>query len=59
MEISQQIEVEEREISLLKELLPKISSECRAYIKGAAEALLYAQENSDILLDTNKQCFGK
>ena len=59
MEISQQIEVEEQEITLLKELLPKISREYRAYIKGATEALLYAQENSASLLDTDKQCFGE
>jgi len=35
---------EEQEIGLLREILPKISGECRAYIKGAACALLYAQE---------------
>jgi len=37
---------EEQEIGLLRELLPKISGECRAYIKGAAEALFYAQEDT-------------
>jgi hypothetical protein len=35
---------EEQEIGLLKEWLPKISGECRAYIKGVSKALLYAQE---------------
>ena len=40
----QEIAQEEQEIRLLKELLPKISVECRAYIKGATRALLYAQE---------------
>jgi hypothetical protein len=35
---------EEQDIVLLREWLPKISGECRAYIKGASKALLYAQE---------------
>jgi hypothetical protein len=37
---------EEQEIGLLREWLPKISREFRAYIKGATEALLYAQEDT-------------
>jgi len=37
---------EEQEIGLLRELLPKIDGECRAYIKGATKALLYAQEET-------------
>ena len=41
---AQETTPEEHEIWLLRELLPKISGECRAYIKGATEALLYAQE---------------
>jgi hypothetical protein len=38
---------EEQEIRLLKEWLPRISAECRAYIKGAAKPLLYAQEEPE------------
>jgi len=37
---------EEQEIKLLREWLPRIGGECRAYIKGATQALLYAQEKS-------------
>jgi len=37
---------EEKEIKLLREWLPIISDECRAYIKGATQALLYAQKKS-------------
>ena len=37
---------EEQEIKLLKEWLPRISMEFRAYIKGATKALLYAQEDN-------------
>jgi len=44
METEQYIECEEPEISLLREWLPRISSEYRAYIKGASQALLYVQE---------------
>ena len=33
------------EIKLLKQWLPRISTEERAYLKGASKALLYAQEN--------------
>jgi hypothetical protein len=40
----QEINLEDPEIKLLKEWLPKISGEWRAYIKGASKALLYAQE---------------
>ena len=49
LEIELQPKFKESEISLLKEWLPKISEENRAYIKGAAKALLYAQENQDAL----------
>ena len=41
---TQETSPEEQEIGLLREFLPKISGECRAYIKGATRALLYAQE---------------
>ena len=46
MDLKQETEQEEPEIGLLKEWLPKISGESRAYIKGASKALLYAQEES-------------
>jgi len=46
---------EEREIGQLKELLPKISGECRAYIKGAAQALLYAQEEPEEMAVSSKR----
>jgi hypothetical protein len=46
LEIEQQTDREDPEIMLLKEWLPKISGECRAYIKGASKALLFAQESS-------------
>jgi len=59
MEIEQQNEHEESEITLLKELLPKISGEYRAYIKGASEALLYAQEHADSFFDADETCLGK
>ena len=42
----QETALEEQEIELLREWLPKISGERRAYIKGATEALLYAQEDT-------------
>jgi hypothetical protein len=44
LDLEQEKTQEEQEIGLLRELLPKISGDCRAYIKGATEALLYAQE---------------
>ena len=37
-------EEENDDIRLLEEWLPKIQKESRNYIKGAAEALLFAQE---------------
>ena len=46
---------EEQEIGLLRELLPKISGEFRAYIKGATEALLYAQEDTQKMITTATQ----
>jgi len=44
MYLEQKTAQEEQEIGLLREWLPKIGGEYRAYIKGAARALLYAQE---------------
>ena len=47
---------EEQEIGLLREWLPKIDGECRAYIKGATEALLYAQEeNQEMTVTATKK----
>jgi hypothetical protein len=43
----QEIATEEQEIGLLREWLPKIDKECRTYIKGATQALLYAQEEPE------------
>ena len=50
---------EEPEISLLREWLPKISSENRAYIKGASEAFLHVQENSFLPPDFANSCMKK
>ena len=48
-------EEENDDIRLLEEWLPKIQRESRIYIKGAAEALLFAQEeDTDISKCTKK-----
>jgi len=52
---AQETPQEEQEIGLLRELLPKISGEYRAYIKGATEALLYAQEDSQKMAENAVQ----
>jgi hypothetical protein len=44
MEKMKQPDFDESEIKLLKEWLPKLSTEYRAFIKGAAKALYYVQE---------------
>jgi len=52
-DLKQETEQEEQDIGLLKAWLPKMSGEKRAYIKGASEALLYAQEESqETMADT-------
>jgi hypothetical protein len=38
---------DDQEIALLEKWLPVINAQERAYLKGATEALLYAQEGSD------------
>jgi len=38
------VEPEEQGVAQLEELLPKLNKAKRAFIKGAAKALLYAQE---------------
>ena len=50
MEIKRQIEDEE-EVRLLREWLPRIKEEERAFIKGATKALLYAQESQTLPSD--------
>jgi hypothetical protein len=45
--LEQETTTEEQEIGLLREWLPRIGGECRAYIKGATQALLYAQEEPE------------
>jgi hypothetical protein len=47
LHLKQETIQEEEEIVLLREWLPQIGEEHRAYIKGATEALLYAQEDSE------------
>ena len=44
LHLKHEIATEEQEIGLLREWLPKVGGDSRAYIKGAAQALLYAQE---------------
>jgi len=45
LELEQERESEDPEIELLKEWLPKIGAENRAFIKGASQALIYVQKN--------------
>jgi hypothetical protein len=56
LHLKQETVREKQEIGLLKKWLPKIGGECRAYIKGAAQALLYAQEEPEkiAVFDTKK-----
>jgi len=42
------VEPEEQGVTQLEELLPRLNKAKRAFIKGAAEALLYAQEEKEI-----------
>ena len=51
----QEAALEEQEIGLLREWLPKIGGERRAYIKGATKALLYAQEEPQEMTTTTTQ----
>ena len=41
------VETEEQGVAQLEELLPKLNKAKRAFIKGAAEALLYAQDTTE------------
>jgi hypothetical protein len=54
MSIKQETVLEEPDIKLLKEWLPKVSGERLAYIKGASLALLYAQEGPEKMADEDK-----
>jgi len=40
---------DDHEIALLEKWLPSLNAQERAYFKGATEALLYAQEDYDVL----------
>ena len=55
----QEIATEEQEIGLLKEWLPKISGKDRAYIKGATQALLYAQEEPEKTAAAPKEFYNE
>jgi len=39
---------DDQEIELLEEWLPMLGAKERAYLKGAIEALLYTQEDTDV-----------
>ena len=47
VQFDKETDLEEPKTELLKAWLSRISSENRAYIKGASEALIHVQENSD------------
>ena len=49
MENERAEESEEQGVAQLEELLPKLNKAKRAFIKGAAEALLYAQEEKGVI----------
>ena len=52
LENNMQTDHDDQEIALLEEWLPSLSTRERAYIKGATEALLYAQ-GDELPLDTD------
>jgi len=49
------IETEDKDLRLLEQWLPKLSKAKRAYLKGAAEALFYAQEAVPAIPDSVEQ----
>jgi len=49
MDINIPVDQDDQEIALLEKWLPSLSVKERAYFKGATEALLYAQEDYDVL----------
>ena len=46
---------ENEDLRLLEEWLPKLSKSKRAYLKGASEALFYAQEGEQEISDSTEQ----
>ena len=46
---------EDKDIRLLEELLPKLSKDKRAYLKGATEALFYAQESDPVISSSTEK----
>ena len=48
METVVPIDRDNREIELLEAWLPMLSAKERAYLKGATEALLFVQEDTDV-----------
>ena len=42
------VDHDDQEIELLEAWLPMLSAKERAYLKGATEALLYVQEDTDV-----------
>ena len=45
IETVMQANTNDQDIELLEEFLPMLNAKDRAYLKGAAEALIYAQED--------------
>jgi len=46
---------EDQDLRLLEQWLPKLSKAKRAYLKGAAEALFFAQEEAPAIPDSVEQ----
>ena len=57
--LKQEPVTEEQEIRLLREWLPRIGGECRAYIKGATQALLYVQEEPEKIAAASKEFYNE
>jgi len=55
--LKQKTTTEEQEIGLLREWLPRIGGKDRAYIKGATQALLYAQEEPEKIAAASKEFY--
>jgi len=48
-------DTEDKDLRLLEEWLPKLSKKKQAYLKGASEALLYAQEGDPAISDSTEK----
>jgi len=48
-------DTEDKDLRLLKEYLPKLDKAKRAYLKGAAKALFYAQEEAPTIPNSTEQ----